>query len=177
MTYRNSVIVAPTGNYGSITEVIMRKAGTQRISETDTRNLVEFWKQIYDIDISPDEIPLLRIKMVNSENIFTYPPSMCFFVSGDSLFIPAGVQRFIENKKSTLKIRMDDVVSKAVRDLRIGTTCLGANTEIIDQQNDIQTQLLHEIRQKLFGRNVSAKGSIISVHDELWFFPSQIQVS
>jgi len=66
MTYRNRVIVAPTGNYGSITEVIMRKAGTQRISETDSRNLVEFWKQIYDIDISPDEIPLLKIKMVNS---------------------------------------------------------------------------------------------------------------
>jgi hypothetical protein len=46
MTYRNRVIEAPTGNYGSIAEVIMRKAGTQRISETDGRNLVEFWKQI-----------------------------------------------------------------------------------------------------------------------------------
>jgi len=29
---------------------------------------VESWKQIYDIDISPEEIPLLKIKMVNSEN-------------------------------------------------------------------------------------------------------------
>ena len=63
----------------------MRKAGSQRVSETDTRNLVEFWKQIYDIDISPDEIPLLKIKMVNPENTFTYPPSMCFFAGGDSL--------------------------------------------------------------------------------------------
>jgi hypothetical protein len=35
----------------------------------------EFWKQIYDIDISPDEIPLLKVKMVNSEATFTYPPS------------------------------------------------------------------------------------------------------
>src|SRR5437899_9075802 len=115
MTYRNNVIVAPTGNYGSITEVITRKAGTQKISETDTRNLVEFWKQIYDIDISPDEIPLLKIKMVNSENAFTYPPSMCFFAGGDSLVIPAGVQGFIENKKATLKIRMDEVASKAIQ--------------------------------------------------------------
>src|SRR6266516_458210 len=89
MTYRNRVIVAPFGSYCSITEVIMRKAGSQRVSEADTRNLLEFWKQIYDIDISPDEIPLLRIKMVNSENIFTYPPSMCFFAGGDSLVIPA----------------------------------------------------------------------------------------
>jgi len=27
MTYRNRVIVAPTGNYGSINDVVMRKAG------------------------------------------------------------------------------------------------------------------------------------------------------
>ena len=177
MTYRNKVVVAPTGNYGSITEVIMRKAGTQRISETDSRNLVEFWKQIYDIDISPDEVPLLKIKMVNSENSFTYPPSMCFLAGGDSLVIPAGVQAFIESKKSTLKARMDEIASKAIQDLRIGTTSLGSEAAIIDQQNDVQTQLLDEIRQKLFGRNVSARGSIISVHDELWFFPSQIQLS
>jgi hypothetical protein len=138
---------------------------------------VEFWKQIYDIDISPEEIPLLKIKMVNSENTFTYPPSMCFFAGGDSLVIPASVQGFIENKKSTLKARMDEVASKAIQDLRIGTARLGSDAAIIDQQNDMQTQLLQEIRQKLFGRNVSARGSIISVHDELWFFPSQLQFS
>ena len=88
MTYRNRVIVAPSGNYGSISDVIMRNAGTQKVSDKDNRNLVEFWKQIYDIDISPDEIPLLKIKMVNSENTFTYPPSMCFFAGADSLVIP-----------------------------------------------------------------------------------------
>jgi len=125
MTYRNRVIVAPSGNYGSITEIIMRKTGSQKVSESDNRNLVEFWKQIYDIDISPDEIPLLKIKIMNSENTFTYPPSMCFFVGGDSLVIPAGVQGFIENKKSTLKVRMDEVASKAIKDLKIGDLCVG----------------------------------------------------
>jgi hypothetical protein len=98
-TYRNRVIVAPSGNYGSISEVVMRKAGSQKVSESDSRNLVEFWKAINDIDISPEEIPLLKIKMVNSENTFTYPPSMCFFAGGDSLVIPASVQGFIESKK------------------------------------------------------------------------------
>ena len=72
---------------------------------------------------------------------------------------------------------MDEVASKAIQDLRIGTTSLGSEATIKDQQNDLPTQLLQEIRQKLFGRNVSARGSIISVHDELWFFPSQIQFS
>jgi hypothetical protein len=177
MTYRNRVIVAPSGNYGSISEVIIRKAGNQKVSDTDERNLVEFWKQIYDIDISPDEIPLLKVKMINSENIFTYPPSMCFFAGGDSLVIPAGVQKFIESKKSTLKTRMDEAMSKAIYDLKIGDLCLGSNAAITDLTNDIQTQLLGEIRQKLFGRNVSARGSVLSVHDELWFFPSQIQLS
>jgi hypothetical protein len=38
----------------------MRKAGNQKVSDSDNRNLVEFWQQIYDIDISPDEIPLLK---------------------------------------------------------------------------------------------------------------------
>jgi len=177
MTFRNGVIVAPSGNYGSISEVIMRKAANQKVSDTDTRNLVEFWKQIYDIDISLDEIPLLKIKMVNSENTFTYPPSMCFFAGGDSLVIPAAVQGFIESKKSTLKVRMDEVASKAIQDLRIGGLSLGSEAAITEQKTDIQTQLLQETRQKLFGRNVSSRGSVISVHDELWFFPSQIQFS
>jgi len=177
MTYRNRVIVAPSGNFGCITEVIMRKADAQRVSDLDSRNLVEFWKQIYDIDISPYEIPLLKVKMVNSENTFTYPPSMCFFAGGDSLVISAGVQKFIENKKSTLKTRMDEVASKAIRELKIGNLLLGTDALLAEQSNDIQTQLLQETRQKLFWRNISARGSILSVHDELWFFPSQIQLS
>jgi hypothetical protein len=175
-TYRNRVIVAPTGNYGSIVEVVMRKAGAHRVSDTDSRSLVEFWKEIYDIDIAPDEIPLLKVKMVNSEATFTYPPSMCFFAGGDSLVIPAGVQKFIETKKSTLKSRMDEVASKAMRDLKIGDLSLGSAT-ITEQKADLQTQLLHETRQRLFGRNVSAWGSVLSVHDELWFFPNQIRFS
>jgi hypothetical protein len=133
-TYRNRVIVAPTGNYGSIVEVVMRKASDQSVSDNDTRNLVEFWKQIYDIDISSDEIPLLRVKMVNSEATFTYPPSMCFFAGGDSLVIPTGVQKFIESKKSTLKTRMDNVASKAIHDLRIGDLSLGLDAAITEQR-------------------------------------------
>ena len=175
-SYRNRVIVAPTGNYGSIVEVVMRKAGNHRVSNTDPRSLVEFWKQIYDIDICPEEIPLLKVKLVNSESRFTYPPSMCFFAGGDSLVIPVGVQKFIESKKSTLKTRMDEVANKAMRDLRIGDLCLGSAT-ITEQKVDIQTQLLQETRQRLFGRNVSAWGSVLSVHDELWFFPNQIRFS
>ena len=115
--------------------------------------------------------------MVNSENTFTCPPSMCFFAGGDSLVIPASIQGFIENKKSTLKVRMNEVANKAIQDLKIDDLRLGAEAAITEQKMDIQTQLLQETRQKLFGRNVSARGSVVSVHDELWFFPNQIQFS
>jgi hypothetical protein len=179
--YRNKVIVAPSGNYGCIVDVIARKAGNQEVSDTDKRNLVEFWKQIYGIDISPEEIPLLKVKMMNSENVFTYPPSMCFF-GNDSLLIPAATQRFVEYKKSTVKSRMDKVIDTLINEekgLKIGDTKL----EFVGQTashnnntvNDIQVQLLHEVRQKLFGRSVAAKGSAMFVHDEIWFFPNQLQ--
>jgi hypothetical protein len=178
LTHRNKVVVAPSGNYGSIIDVITRKAGSQPVSETDNRNLVEFWKQIYGIDISSDEIPLLKIKMMNSESVFTYPPSMCFF-GADSLLIQANVQKFIENKKYNLKATMDSIITKALvqQDLKIGSAKLEVEELITSKHPDVQSQLLQEIRQKLFGRNLTAKGSIMFVHDELWFFPNQLQLS
>jgi hypothetical protein len=181
-TYRNKVVIAPSGSYGSIFDVIIRKAGSQIVSETDGRTLVEFWKQVYDIDISPDEIPLLRVKMMNSENILTYPPSMCFF-GNDTLLIPAGVQKFIEDKKATLKARIDNVLKKVVQQqfLKIGETELEfeekSNTRSPNIEEAIQSQLLEEIKQKLFGRNATATGSIMFVHDELWFFPYQLRLT
>jgi hypothetical protein len=179
--YRNKVIVAPSGSYGCIVDVISRKAGNQQVSDTDHRNLVDFWKQIYGIDISPDEIPLLKVKMMNSENVFTYPPSMCFF-GNDSLFIPADVQKFVEYKKSTIKSRMDKVIQELIDDgtLRIGETKLefeGQSISNANRDNDIQVQLLQEIKQKLFGRSVMARGSAMFVHDEIWFFPNQLRIS
>jgi hypothetical protein len=175
LTYRNKVIVAPSGNYGCIVEVVAKKARDQRVSDTDHRNLVEFWKQVYGIEISPDEIPLLKVKMMNSENVFTYPPSMCFFGS-ESLLIYGNVQRFIENKKYSLKAKVEDAVRKAVQeqDLHIGSTKLQVDESSASTHSDVQSQLLQEIRQKLFGRNATARRSIMFVHDELWFFPNQI---
>jgi hypothetical protein len=72
---------------------------------------------------------------------------------------------------------MSDVASKAIHDLNIDELSLGLEATLSDQGNYIQTQLLQETRQRLFGRNASARGSILSVHDELWFFPNQIRLS
>jgi hypothetical protein len=179
MNYRNKVIVAPTGHYGSIVDVISKKAGEQIVSEHDSRNLVDFWKQVYNIDISSDEIPLLKIKMLNSENTFTYPASVCYF-GQESLYIPASVQKFIEYKQSRLIPRMYEVVKKALKDLKIGDDIEIHKISDIYRANDrenLQRQILEETRKKLYGRNVHARGSVMYVHDELWFFPNQIHIS
>jgi hypothetical protein len=179
LNYRNRVIVAPTGHFGSIVEVLSKKANNQVVSELDNRNLVEFWKQVYDIDISPDEIPLLKIKMLNSENTFTYPASMCYF-GQESLYIPASVQKFIDYKRSRLIPRIYDIVKRALKDLKIGDDIQIHRISDIYRANDrenMQRQILDDTRQKLYGRNVHARGSVMYVHDELWFFPNQIHIS
>ena len=179
LNYRNKVIVAPTGHFGSIVDVVSEKASHQLVSERDNRNLVEFWKQVYDIDVSPDEIPLLKIKMLNSENIFTYPASMCYF-GQESLYIPASVQKFIDYKQSRLVPRMYETVKKAVKDLKIGEDVkIQAISDVYRASNkeNIQRQILEDTRRKLYGRNVHARGSIMYVHDELWFFPNEIRIS
>jgi hypothetical protein len=179
LNYRNKVIVAPTGHFGCIVDVISKKASNQIVSELDNRNLVEFWKQVYDIDISPDEIPLLKIKMLNSENTFTYPASMCYY-GQESLYIPASVQKFIDYKRSRLIPRIYDVVKTALKDLKIGDDIEIQRISGIYRANDrenMQRKILDDARQKLYGRNVNARGSIMYIHDELWFFPNQIHIS
>jgi hypothetical protein len=90
-------------------------------------------------------------------------------------------KKFVEYKKSTVKSRMDKVVNSLVNEeesLRIGDTELEFGGRIVSNTNtDIQVQLLQEVRQKLFGRNVMARGSAMFVHDEIWFFPNQLRVS
>ena len=88
----------------TIVDVISRKAAEQTISDTDTRNLVSFWKEIYDIEIKPDEMPLLKVKMMNSESTFTYPPSMVFYGT-ETFVINAGLQKLIEDKQVNSKIK------------------------------------------------------------------------
>ncbi len=67
--------------------------------------------------------------------------------------IYGNVQRFIENKKDSLKAKVDDAVRKAVQeqDLHIGSVKLQVDELTASHHSDVQSQLLQEIRQKLFG--------------------------
>ena len=90
----------------------------------------------------------------------------------------ASVQKFIEYKKSRLIPKMYDTVRRAVKGLgndikiqRVG------ETHRANDINHIQRQIFDETRQKLYGRNVHARGSIMFVHDELWYFPNQLHIT
>jgi hypothetical protein len=76
---------------------------------------------------------------------------------------------------------MDKVVNSLVNEeesLRIGDAKLEFTAKSVSKTDtNIQIQLLHEVRQKLFGRSVMARGSAMFVHDEIWFFPNQLKVS
>jgi hypothetical protein len=170
---RNKIIVAPTGNYGIIVDVITKKASEQKISDTDSRNLVTFWREVYDIDIHPDEMPLLKVKMMNSENTFTYPPSMVFY-GEDSFVINAGLQKLIQDKKYVLNVRTDKVIQQTLQDIKIGEIKLEFEGDT-SQSNNVQSVLLQEIKEKLYGKGVKTRGSIMLVHDEPCYFPNQIQ--
>ena len=99
--------------------------------------------------------------------------------------IPYLFQLMFKSSSSTrnlrVKSRMDKVVNSLVNEqesLRIGEAKLEFVGKTVSNTNtDIQVQLLHEVRQKLFGRNVMARGSAMFVHDEIWFFPNQLRVS
>ena len=98
------------------------------------------------------------------------------FFGNESLVISAGLQKFIDDKKANLKFKMDKVVQEALIDLRIGEAKLEFEGDKVES-NNIQTVLLQEIKEKLYGKEVKATGSIIFVHDELWFFPNNLQFS
>jgi hypothetical protein len=171
--FRNKAIVAPSGNYGTIVEVMSRRASDQTISDTDSRSLVDFWKQVYDIDIKPEEMPLLKIKMINSESTFTYPPSMVFY-GPDSLVINAGLQKLIEDKKMILKSKVSKLMEQVLQDIRIGELKIQFEGDT-SHSNNIQSILLQEIKEKLYGKGIKGRGSVMIVHDEPWYFPNQIQ--
>jgi len=102
-TYRRNVVLVPSGQFGCVQELVFRRAVENPVSTCDQRNLVQFWRDVYGIEVAPDEVPLLKVKLVSSDQLFTYPPSTVYF-DGNVLYITAGTQRFIECKKSPLTV-------------------------------------------------------------------------
>ncbi|MFQ6076611.1 MAG: hypothetical protein ACE5Z5_10835 [Candidatus Bathyarchaeia archaeon] len=169
---RANVILAPNGHYGRIEKLIYKRAGEERVSEMDGRTFTQFWKETYDYDVAPEEIPLLRVRLMRLDILLTYPPS-CVYFDDSNLFLTAGVQRFIGMKRASLKRRVQAVVNRALKELKIGEVrveCLGES----GQRVDVQRLLVHDIRRKLLGRTVEARGNVTQLKDRFYFFPQRV---
>jgi len=171
-TFRSCVHLAPLGQMGRIEGVIYRKACEQQVSESDRRNLVEFWREVYSLEVEPDETPLLKVNLMNSEQLFTYPPSTAFFESG-AIYINHSANKFIEAKKASLTNRVRAVLRNVLQDLRLGDNTLPL-TQGEGRGVDAQKLVLSNIHQKILSKRVRARGQIIQLPDQLCFIPKQI---
>lgn len=172
LKHRTNVVLAPFGHFGRVEELVFKKAGGERVSEMDDRSFVQFWREVYDIDVDPNETPLLRVRLMKFDIPLTYPPS-CVYFDRNALFLTAGAQHYIEMKRLPLKMRTQAVMSKALSSLSIGDVelkSLGEN----GQRVDVQRLLLYEIQQKLLGRTVEARGNITQLKDRFYFFPHTV---
>jgi|GEM_PF-2862463 hypothetical protein len=168
----NSTYRAPFGRFGRMGELVFKRAGDEAISEIDGRSFIQFRKDIYDIDVNPEETPIRRFRLMKLSTPLTYPPS-CVFFDRSLLFLTAGVQRYIEVKSYPLKRRTKTVIEKALKGLKIGEF----NLQYLSENShsvDVQRLLLSEIRQKLLGRTVEAKVNVTQLRYRFYFFPQRV---
>jgi hypothetical protein len=81
----------------------------------------------------------------------------------------------IEAKRASVRDRVQEFMTKAVQGIRIGDAELMA-IEGEDQWMDTQRLILHEVREKLLGRGVTARGSVSWLNGQPYFFPSDIEL-
>jgi hypothetical protein len=170
--YRCCVHLAPLGRLGCIEEVIYRRAGEQAVSEGDRRSLVEFWRDVYGLEVEPDETPLLKVRLTGSGQLFTYPPSKAYFEEG-ALHIRKGVMRFVEARGASLTGRVRAVLRRALQDLRLGDCALPL-LEGEEMGVDAQRLILNDIHRRLLGKRIRARGRVVQLPDQLCFLPRRI---
>lgn len=171
LKWRKNVILAPNGTVGRISKLVYEDAGSFQVPGFNV-SLPEFWKMAYDIEVKEDERPLLVIKPYNLDMELTYPPS-CVFFDEQSIYLRSSVLRFVNYKRSMLKHTAFNVALNALKDLRIGEQ----KVEMIGEtknQLDAQRLILHDIKEKLLGKNVKATGSVIQANNQLYFFPKSV---
>ena len=172
LNHRASVVTAPYGHPGRIEGLIYKKAGEERISELDGRDFTRFWEETYDMQVAPDETPLVRVKLLNLDLTLTYPPS-CVYFEDSTFHLKEGVRRFIEAKRSSAKWRVQGIMREALHGIKVGETELKPVDEG-DQWIDTKRFILHDIRERLLRTSIRARGSVCWMNGQPYFFPSDI---
>jgi len=177
---RFSVVVAPAGRMGTIKNVLWDLAGRTKVSGSDRRTLVEYWSDVYGIEVDPEEIPLVQVQPMESRSTacFTYPPSQVYF---DERVLPisTSLRKFITRKSLGLTKKVRDVMEGALSDLVIGDCKLEVNNSDTTPSSsnssvDLRGALFGEIRERLMGMEIRARGEVTKLGDTLYFLPNTI---
>jgi len=171
LKWRRNVILAPNGTYGRIVKILYEDAGGFEVPGFNL-SLPEFWRVTHDIKVEDDERPLLVVKPYNLDVEFTYPPS-CVFFDEQSIYIRGSILAFVNCKKFSLVKKASNIAKTVLNDLRIGEQKIkisGGTKNKIDPQR----MLLQDIKEKLLGRTVKAKGSVVQPSNRLYFFPKTV---
>jgi hypothetical protein len=172
LKWKKNVILAPQGTIGVLGEVLFRDAGSFNVPTFDVP-LPQFWKSAHDIDVKPDEKPLLVVKPYNLDVELTYPPS-CVYFDEQSLYLKTSIWKFIDYKRSKLKSAVSILARDVMKNLRINNWAI-QTSENPSLQLDAKRIVLNEIKQKILGKTVKATGSIIRRGDSLYFLPKTVE--
>jgi hypothetical protein len=171
LNYRRNVVFAPNGELASIVDIQFKKAGQFVVPAYDLA-LPDFWKKVHDIQVDPNEMPLVIIKSYRFDLELTFPPS-CVFFDRHSLQLSYGTQRFIERKRAQARKSTGEMLSRALDDFSIGDFRLQPS-QMGNSPMDAREMLLSDIRERLLGKTVKATGSVIHADKQLYFIPRQV---
>jgi len=170
--YRSIITLSPYGQLGHIETLLFKKAGEQATSDRDPRSLVEFWRSVYGVYVEPNETPLLKVRLMGCEALFTYPPSTAYF-DESVIYVNSAAKRLAEAKSRSLSSRVKAVLNKALHSFAVGSCALHP-TSLEQVGLDAQTLLLSDINHRLLGRFIRARGRIVQLRDQLCFFPQRV---
>jgi hypothetical protein len=171
LNYRKNVVFAPNGELASILDLQFKRAGEFVVPAYDLA-LPDFWRKVHDIEVDPNQMPLVILKSYRFDIELTFPPS-CVFFDKHSLQLSYGTQRFIERKRTQARNAAREVLSRALDNFSIGDFRLEP-LQIENSRTDAREMLLADIREKLLGKTVKATGSVIHAEKQLYFIPRQV---
>ena len=172
LNYRKNVVFAPNGEFACIINILFKKSKDFTVPVYEL-TLPEFWRKIHDIEVEPEETPLVIAKSYRFDLELTFPPS-CVFFDKQSLRLRYGTQSFIDRKRRQARSRTREILSQALTEFSVGDFKLSFIGQAQSAPNATRL-LLQDIRDKLLGKTVKAIGSVIQANQNLYFIPQSVE--
>jgi hypothetical protein len=172
LNYRRNIILSPEGQMGYVVDLVFKTAGEFIVPGYDLP-LPGFWKKIHNLEVQPEEKPLIVVKPYRLDLELTYPAS-CVFLDQQSIPVRSSIERFIEYKKANLRRRVKSLLEQAFRGFTIGDYPLALSQDSASRI-DAKRLLLNDIKERLLGKTIKATGSVIEANGKLYFIPRTVE--